>query len=339
MQYIEPKIFDNVLDEQILQQLNLNYCQWYKTGWKSQRSMVYDHGHLSHSILAQGNQSLPVDLSLLPWFASRYPAINAAWKKLQEIIGDRGLLRIYSAAYHYGMDGYLHTDRQSKFEVENSTEEKGKDFETVILYMNKEWDLNWHGQTCLYEDNEIVLSCAPKYNRMFIFDANQVHSSAPLTRACNTEKRIIVFNTTPTFFCDPGVKYLIENTSLVPHSNRTFFEHLWQTYQLLCKQPVTHEIRLAGLWHAVYGTHAFDNPIADKFPRDLVKGFIGEEAEELVYRFCNLELPRVPKIINTRDYDLAWIEICNLTDQNFDGRNSEKISQLELMLRDQGLEE
>ena len=84
-------------------------------------------------------------------------------------------------------------------------------------------------------------------------------------------------------------------TDRVRHSGRNLLEHLLGTYDLLERWNAKPEVRLAGLFHSVYGTNAFKHRCLDltRAPdRNLVKGLIGHYAETLVWIFCSVGRPR-----------------------------------------------
>jgi len=338
MNYIQPTLYDNVFDPQHLDIIEQKYLTWFQSGWHSNRQLSYDHGHMQNYI-ARPCLDLPIDLSIIPYNIRQHELLISFWNQIKTVLdGDRALYRAYSKAYHFGMDAYKHTDQQaSKFTLESTNQPiRGNGFETCILYMNKEWNTDYFGQTVLYtDDNEIDMSVLPKYNRLFIFDSAQPHSTTPLSRHCPFDKQIIVFNSMPKELCDPGVEYLLEHTKAVKHfQGLSFFDHLWNVYNTLIALKQPHHVCLAGLWHAVYGTSAFDNPTKNKFTPDIVKHFIGEQAESLVSKFCSLPAPRVDVICQMKDIELAYIEYANLYDQNPDGRQNEKLSRLNLLIED-----
>jgi len=120
------------------------------------------------------------------------------------------------------------------------------------------------------------------------------------------------------------------------HSGRTFYEHLVGTYNLLKRDGAANYVCLAGLFHSIYGTNAFQHSAVLRTERDLVAGLIGKKAEWLAYVFCSCNRPRAlveaveggaPYHVNHRlghgviglsptDLaDLLEIEVANLMDQ------------------------
>jgi len=70
------------------------------------------------------------------------------------------------------------------------------------------------------------------------------------------------------------------------HSRRTLLEHLQGTHDLLVEWGNEPNICVAGLFHSIYGTYAFDKRSADMSMRDEIRDVIGAQAECLVYLFC-----------------------------------------------------
>ena len=104
------------------------------------------------------------------------------------------------------------------------------------------------------------------------------------------------------------------------HGDVTFYQHLFNVYSILKDQSLPDEICDAGLFHSIYGTeyYQFQNSAVT---REVVRGFIGEYAEELVYIFCGFKKDRIGSIIrNTAGWppqqhlDLCRVEYANLRD-------------------------
>ena len=210
MSYLQPRLYDDVFDPDIIEDLKRSYLTWFQSGWVSSRSLEYDHGHMQHFI-QEPSKNLAVDLSTLPHMRRNHSTLCYVWDQVKQVlddhVGERGLYRVYSKAYHFGMDAYKHNDAQAKkFVNENNEKLTGEGFETIILYLNSEWHTDYYGQTVLYtDDDEIDMSVLPKYNRMFIFDSAQSHASTPLSRMCPIEKQVLVFNSFPKKKCPPSV--------------------------------------------------------------------------------------------------------------------------------------
>lgn len=336
MEFIEPRLIDDIIHPADIEDLERSYLTWFTNGWKSDGRLPYEYGHGQHYI-GRPSKNLCIDLTLLPRFKREHGQLLQVFDSIQEIIGPRGLFRCYAKSYHYGQDAYQHTDLTGSFTMPDGTprkevDEKVEGFETCIIYMTKDWKSDYYGHTVLYTpDDELALSIMPKYNRMFVFDSAQKHASVPLSRMCPVNKNILVFNTIPSYQSDDGFNFLLKHCSDVTHSGKPFIEHLWNVFETLEEMKAKPHVALAGLWHSAYGTVFYQKHDKSVFTRDKVKSFIGEEAEDLVYRFCELPKNRVEKIIELNDVELAYIEVANLLDQNFNGRFNEDLAKLKLM--------
>ena len=328
-EYKKPIIIEDAISQAHMTAVE-EYSTWMKYGWKSNGRKEYDFGHWQRDI-AVSSKKLNLDQALYPSFEKDHPVMADILDGLVDILGPRALLRCYIKTYTYGTDGYIHTDSAEKrFEVEGEIPSDG--FETAILYLNKEWDPDWFGATLLYtDDNDIDIGVLPRYNRLFIFDGRQKHSTSPLSRYCPTGKQILVFNLMPHETVDEGFIFLKNMYSNTSHSGTTVFDHLLGTFTILDRLPCTTETAVAGLWHNVYGTVFFDQPSLD---RSRVISIIGAEAEALVYKFSQYERNRFEEIYHGDDINMKYIEYANLLEQSArrPGRSNEKINALKAQL-------
>lgn len=115
--------------------------------------------------------------------------------------------------------------------------------------------------------------------------------------------------------------FLKELTSAEKHHGKTsFYQHLFNVYSYLKSQSLHDEVCDAGLFHSVYGTEFYHFQSA-AITRDVVRGYIGEYAEELVHIFCGLRKGRFGSIVNNtpgwgvrQHLDLCRLEYANLWD-------------------------
>jgi len=75
----------------------------------------------------------------------------------------------------------------------------------------------------------------------------------------------------------------------IPHSGRTFYEHLCSVEDILKSCRCPEHVSLAGLFHSIYGTNYFTPNI--KIERADVQKLIGDRAEYLAWLFCNAQRP------------------------------------------------
>lgn len=75
----------------------------------------------------------------------------------------------------------------------------------------------------------------------------------------------------------------------VRHSDRAFLDHLIGTARLLETWGADDDVCRAGLFHSIYGTESFEEPLLSFDERARVIEQIGERAERLAYVFCRFE--------------------------------------------------
>lgn len=71
----------------------------------------------------------------------------------------------------------------------------------------------------------------------------------------------------------------------VQHLNGSLLSHLQGVQTLLAQWGNREALCTAGLYHAVYGTIAFDNPLIALQNRPAIAALIGQEAEQIAYHF------------------------------------------------------
>lgn len=69
------------------------------------------------------------------------------------------------------------------------------------------------------------------------------------------------------------------------HLNGSLLSHLQGVQKLLLQWGNREALCTAGLYHAIYGTFAFDNPLIDLENRAEIAEIIGHEAEQIAYHF------------------------------------------------------
>ena len=83
--------------------------------------------------------------------------------------------------------------------------------------------------------------------------------------------------------------YLLDlRTDVVPHTNSDFYSHLDGVYSYLERWGLPEHVRLAGLFHSLYGTEGFQGFTLSLEWRDQIRSLIGDRAERLVYCYCAL---------------------------------------------------
>ena len=102
------------------------------------------------------------------------------------------------------------------------------------------------------------------------------------------------------------------------HSSATLIDHLIGVHDILKDWGAPQYLQDAGLFHSVYGTTVFKHQSTNN--RDDVKVLIGKQAEQIVWEFCNLNLPRYTEIVLKFDGqikdDLTLLDKANNHEQN-----------------------
>lgn len=288
----------------------------YTFGWKSNRTS-YDQGHWNNLVSGEKYEtddpfydiSNDEDFYLKPF-----------WETIQTKLGHRRLRRVYFNGYTYGTDGYFHKDSRtldtSKF-VKNSVPIQ----ETILCYCNEKWNPDWAGETVFMSTNDettMIASVLPKINRVVVFNGEINHVARPVSRAFNGLRTILAFKTIRDFYDEKNaIDFIRDLTDKIPHSGRTFFNHLYRCMEMLKNSNFPQEVYLAALYHSIYDTEFFKADL--NIPREKVRELIGPYSENLVHLFCTLR-PRTDSIINYNQsniekYHLSLIEYVNLIEQ------------------------
>lgn len=296
-----------------------------KYGWASNKKVGYTHWN--HDFAHRGadngldcSQELPETMRI-------------AWEYLQQqYLGPQTLLRCYTNAHTYGIEGNPHTDSVRDCDY------------TIVIYMNKEWLREWGGETMVYKGNTIVHAELPHYNNALVFRGQDWHCARSLTRICPDLRRTLMFK-----FAAPNVDPVRDRVQTfletvgadqIKHSGRNLRRHLLNTYDhlkyTLAADPTT---AAAGAMHSIFGTNVFKTVTVPAQQRAAVAATIGEAATELVELFRDIERPQTLETalatnstcVTLRDgstrtitpdqlNSLCAIEVANLRDQNSLGR-------------------
>ena len=121
------------------------------------------------------------------------------------------------------------------------------------------------------------------------------------------------------------IDFIIDFGYDVPHGDFTLEEHLLGCFTLLKMARAPHHICLAGLFHSIYGNEYFTPPTPPN--RELVKDYIGKEAEELVFLFCHLR-DRDNTVLKMNNKDLLFLSYANALDLQFKDRGNQKLNEM-----------
>lgn len=211
---------------------------------------------------------------------------------------------------------------------------------TLLYYCNTHWEENWEGETHFGDPlgTEIIHSCSFKPNRIVLFTGTIPHKSSQPSFFARDFRYVLTLKFThpnhkdyfsdfpiADFFIQDNYKvseqeksalsFLEKYTSSIPHSGITLYEHLKNTWIILKNQRCSEKVCLAGMFHSIYGTE-FYNDI--KLDRKEVVRLIGEESEEIVFKFCSLR-DRDRQLLddNCKDKELLQIAYANLIEEKF----------------------
>ena len=224
--------------------------------------------------------------------------------------------------YHYHVDSHIDNDF------------------TLLYYCNNYWEENWEGETHFGDDkgSEIIHSCSFKPNRIVLFSGTIPHKSSQPSFFAREFRYVLTLKFThpsnndylsdfpiADFFLDKdyittktdqhALEFLENYTKNIPHSKTTLFNHLKNTWQILKRQNCSDDVCLAGMFHSIYGTEFFNKTTLS---RDNVRSIIGDNAEDIVYRFCTLH-DRDRQLLdeNCLDKELIQIAYANLVEEKF----------------------
>ena len=248
----------------------------WRYGWGSNRSIEFTHWNYDFT-------GAPV-YNTLDVAAQLPKPISDAWHYIkQQFLGEQTLLRCYTNSHTYGVEGYPHTDSK-----------RGED-NTLVVYMNPEWQRDWGGETMVYDGYNIVHAELPRYNRGLVFPGAKTHQARSVTRICPAQRITLMFK-----FCAPGVDVARDNiqrfviaqgATKIKHSGRTLATHLLNTYDILRANGYDQTTCSAGALHSIFGTNAFKHAVLKIEDRAQVVNVIGIEATELVELFHSIQRP------------------------------------------------
>ena len=113
---------------------------------------------------------------------------KSIWNKLKETYFQNDyLVRCYANGITKGIDQRLHTD---------DSHEGAK---TAIVYVNPNWNVDWAGETILWNRSERVIthSFLPKEGALIIFPGNIWHGVRPVSAYCDELRITLMFKTRP----------------------------------------------------------------------------------------------------------------------------------------------
>jgi len=293
IEYGKVQIFDDALSIDLYRELlSATQSIGWRFGWNtpSNPNTRYWHHEVGRGV-KENTQDISENVRQHPLRAF---GLYQDWLLSHLVPADTKILRYYLNAHTYGTDGWPHTDTDRNDEL------------TAILYLNMDWKPEWCGETVVFNANgDIAASVLPHANRIMTFPSNALHAPRPLSKSFEDLRKVLVVKMGAprdgsAFFRGRHIlteeenrhlNYLIElGADKRNQSIRTLLQHFWGTYNLLKMRNADHDLCIAGLYHAIYGTSVFraDIPV----DRENLRARIGERSERLVWLFCSLKRPQ-----------------------------------------------
>ena len=185
--------------------MNFIHARGYRYGWHSSNQVTFGHWNLPLSATGTKSDNRKDIRSELP------ECILRLWESFQPMLLPNApvLIRAYSNGYTYGNEGYVHQDSQIPEDM------------TAIIFLNKEWNANWAGETAIFDDatGEIIKAVLPKWRRLLIFPSNLHHVGRGVSRICPHLRNVLVFKARPAKV-DESTTHIPEKAAIiVPKSN------------------------------------------------------------------------------------------------------------------------
>ena len=180
--------YDGVLTDEELDYLwkNHNDMEFY---WVSNVNYKDDNSHWTKVLTGPRGAKQEKD-DITPLLAEADPTIHNLWQKFKIVGGERDLVRIYVNGYTYGTEGYIHKDNPR-------TPPEGYQWETILVYCNPRWNMQWAGETIFFEENkrDIFFTSLPLPKRIVIFRGDLYHVGRGSSRACPVMRKTLACKT------------------------------------------------------------------------------------------------------------------------------------------------
>ncbi len=286
MKHSPIEVIDDLVDETLVNEvINITRRIGFRYGWQSNKQVSFSHWNVALSRTGTSSDNRKDIRSELP------PPVLKLWESFQPTLlpNTPVLIRTYSNGYTYGNDGYIHQDSQAPDDM------------SAIIYLNKDWNANWAGETALFDSTgEIIRSVLPKWRRLLIFPANMYHVGRGVSRICPHLRNVLVFKARPEQPVQlDNSRVALEKTLLeagisnVQNSETKTLDQLLKIYDNLknwnCPVPVC----FAGALHALYIPNA---PIKQSFTdviRPRILELFGIEADRLATLFAIADIPKL----------------------------------------------
>ncbi|MGH8113325.1 MAG: 2OG-Fe(II) oxygenase [Rhodanobacteraceae bacterium] len=121
--------------------------------------------------------------------ARQLPVYGPTIEALQALPGcaDYRTQRVYCNCSTYGDMLFTHTDVR-----------EGKRGVTALWYVAPKWEVEWGGETMLYDRHRDAVACVtPRPGRLAIFDGTILHAGRPPNRICYAPRYTLAFKFEP----------------------------------------------------------------------------------------------------------------------------------------------
>lgn len=113
--------------------------------------------------------------------------VTHCWEKIKATYAHP--VRLYEcmlSANAFGTEGNLHHDI--------AYPEARARHHTVLVYCNALWNIEWAGETLVFDDaNEVTAAVVPKPGRVMKIAGDPAHVGRSVSRTCPTDRRVLVF--------------------------------------------------------------------------------------------------------------------------------------------------
>jgi hypothetical protein len=268
--------FEKFLPDDIIKSVSTDIeRKGWKYGWRSNPALGYAHWNNDFAnVIIENGLDIANNLSA-PY--------STAWAHIKEnYFPEYSLIRCYANAHTYGIEGYPHTDSRRNTDL------------TLVVYLNKQWNRTWGGETMIYNGNKIEHAELPTYNNAVVFPGNMWHVARGVTRICPSLRLTLMFkialgqdelrNCIQQFLIDVGA-------TKINHKTTSLAGHLLSVYDLLKLAGRDTDTCAAGAVHSIFGTNAFTHKTLTVEEQEKVSSIVGERATKLALLFSQIKRP------------------------------------------------
>jgi SM-20-related protein len=176
-----PFFYTDIFDPSLYESLTtyVDSLPWF-WGFKSSNNL-FKESHPHWSIHFDGLTKTPANF--IDVEDSLPDIIKKVYQKIKE--PDTILVRCYANGITHGLSQRVHVDDSTI------------GAKTHIVFLNKEWSVDWGGETIVWENQTIVNSFLPKRNSLLTIDGTKWHGVRPISPICYELRKTLMFKTRP----------------------------------------------------------------------------------------------------------------------------------------------